>query len=92
MKLTRLFSLLPLFSLQTHQSLRINPYFNRYQLKSLLKSMNQNFNLQKQKPVIAIDVDEVLAEFVPSLAVFHNENHGTDLNSEHFFSYGKLFF
>lgn len=40
-----------------------------------------------KKPVLAIDVDEVLALFIPSLAVFHNEQYGTSLESEHFVSY-----
>ncbi len=28
------------------------------------------------KPVLAIDVDEVLAQLMPRLAQFHNDNYG----------------
>lgn len=41
------------------------------------------------KPVLAVDVDEVIAFFIPSLAVFHNEVYGGDvpLTAQSFFSY-----
>ena len=41
------------------------------------------------KPVLAIDVDEVIAFFIPALADFHNEVFGGDvaLTSESFVSY-----
>ena len=42
------------------------------------------------KTLIAVDIDEVLAHFIPSLANFHNEafNEGTaPLNAYSFFSY-----
>ena len=40
------------------------------------------------KPVLAIDVDEVIAYFIPSLADFHNETYGdTVLTAQSFFSY-----
>lgn len=39
------------------------------------------------KPIIAIDIDEVLAQFIPSLADFHNELYGTSLQSHEFTSY-----
>ena len=41
------------------------------------------------KPVLAIDVDEVIAFFIPSLADFHNETYGNDvvLTAQSFFSY-----
>lgn len=29
------------------------------------------------KPVLAIDLDEVIGQFVPSLANFHNDTYGT---------------
>eukprot|EP00600_Ochromonadales_sp_CCMP1393_P006042 CAMPEP_0174974902 /NCGR_PEP_ID=MMETSP0004_2-20121128/12127_1 /TAXON_ID=420556 /ORGANISM="Ochromonas sp., Strain CCMP1393" /LENGTH=256 /DNA_ID=CAMNT_0016225657 /DNA_START=3 /DNA_END=773 /DNA_ORIENTATION=- len=50
----------------------------------------------KDKPVLAVDVDEVLAYFIPSLAVFHNETYRTSnaegghaeiLTSDSFHSY-----
>lgn len=41
-----------------------------------------------QKPVIAVDIDEVLAFFIPTLANFHNEVYGGEkLTSESFVSY-----
>ena len=36
---------------------------------------------------IAVDVDEVLAQFIPSLADFHNAKYGTSLTVESFTSY-----
>jgi hypothetical protein len=39
------------------------------------------------KPIIAVDIDEVLAYFVPAVALFHNETYSTDLTAESFFSY-----
>lgn len=37
------------------------------------------------KPVLAVDVDEVLAHLIPTLADFHNEHYGGDqLTSESF--------
>jgi hypothetical protein len=38
------------------------------------------------KPVVAVDLDEVLGHFVPQLAHFHNENHGTELTAASFSS------
>lgn len=29
----------------------------------------------KVKPIIAVDIDEVLAHLIPVLAVYHNENY-----------------
>lgn len=47
--------------------------------------------MTEKKPVLAIDVDEVLAYFVPSLAEFHNEYYrcetGSLLTAESFVSY-----
>lgn len=40
-----------------------------------------------KKPVLAVDVDEVLAYFIPSLVEFHNESYSTTLSPESFFSY-----
>lgn len=40
-----------------------------------------------QKPVLAIDVDEVLGQFVRQLCLFHNHNYGTSLTPEDFESY-----
>ncbi len=39
------------------------------------------------KPVIAVDIDEVLAFFLPAVANFHNENYESNLTAESFFSY-----
>jgi hypothetical protein len=41
------------------------------------------------KPVLAVDVDEVLAYFIPSLANFHNEAYPSDaeLTAHSFHSY-----
>jgi hypothetical protein len=41
------------------------------------------------KPVLAVDVDEVLAYFIPSLAEFHNEAYPADkeLTADSFHSY-----
>lgn len=41
----------------------------------------------QRKPVIAIDIDEVLAQFTNSLCEFHNSNYGTQLLATSFFSY-----
>jgi 5'(3')-deoxyribonucleotidase len=38
----------------------------------------------KSLPVIAVDVDEVLANFIPSLASFHNEVYNTSLTIDDF--------
>lgn len=42
-----------------------------------------------RKPVLAVDVDEVIAYFIPSLAAFHNEKFAGDitLTADSFFSY-----
>jgi 5'(3')-deoxyribonucleotidase len=39
------------------------------------------------KPILAVDVDEVLAQFVAGLAAFHNETYGTSLSVADFSSY-----
>ena len=39
------------------------------------------------KPVIAVDLDEVLGEFVPSLLAFHNATYATSLTLSSFHSY-----
>jgi 5'(3')-deoxyribonucleotidase len=41
----------------------------------------------KSMPVIAVDVDEVLANFVPSLASFHNDVYKTNLTINDFDAY-----
>jgi 5'(3')-deoxyribonucleotidase len=40
-----------------------------------------------QKPVLAIDIDEVLADFMPSLVKFHNDTYNTSLTPKDFHSY-----
>ena len=39
------------------------------------------------RPIIAVDVDEVLADFIPTLAGYHNDTFGSSLTSRSFFSY-----
>ena len=41
----------------------------------------------EMKQVIAVDIDEVLAQFMPTLARFHNDNYNTSLVIEDFQSY-----
>lgn len=36
---------------------------------------------------VGVDLDEVLADFLPSLMDYHNENYGTDFKKEDFHSY-----
>mmetsp|Transcript_31332 Transcript_31332/g.43457 ORF Transcript_31332/g.43457 Transcript_31332/m.43457 type:complete len:221 (+) Transcript_31332:98-760(+) len=38
-------------------------------------------------PIVAVDCDEVLAQFTPAIAQYHNETHGTQLKLEDFHSY-----
>ena len=40
-----------------------------------------------EKPVLALDIDEVCAQFVPGLIRYHNEKYGTDLRVDTFHSY-----
>jgi deaminated glutathione amidase len=40
-----------------------------------------------RKPVLAIDIDEVLAAFIPTLCKFYNQKHGLDFTASSFFSY-----
>lgn len=44
---------------------------------------------EERKPVLAVDVDEVIAYFIPSLAEFHNEKFGDELRltADSFHSY-----
>lgn len=37
--------------------------------------------------MVAVDLDEVLGAFVPSLCEYHNEQYGTKLKLSDFFSY-----
>ncbi|RYG69279.1 hypothetical protein EON64_03110 [archaeon] len=30
----------------------------------------------RSRPIVAVDIDEVLAQFTPTLAEFHNEQYG----------------
>ena len=39
------------------------------------------------RPMIAVDLDEVLGEFIPPLAQFHNATYGSSLRPEDFHSY-----
>ena len=43
------------------------------------------------KPIIAVDVDEVLALFIPMLATYHNDLYGTELTAADFNNYGQKF-
>ena len=51
---------------------------------SLKKESTRNMS---GRPVIAVDVDEVLADFIPTLALYHNEMWGSNLSSASFHSY-----
>jgi len=42
---------------------------------------------RKEKPVIAVDLDEVLGGFVPAFLRFLNEKHGSNWKESDFFSY-----
>jgi hypothetical protein len=40
------------------------------------------------KPIVAVDIDEVLAQFIPTLAKFHNDVFGgVELTASSFVSY-----
>jgi hypothetical protein len=40
------------------------------------------------KPIVAVDIDEVLAQFIPKLAEFHNDVYGgNSLTIDSFVSY-----
>ena len=41
----------------------------------------------KKKPVLAVDIDEVLARFTPAVIQFHNDNYGSNLKLDDFHSY-----
>ena len=41
----------------------------------------------KTKPVIAVDLDEVLGDFIPALALWHNNTYNTNLKPSDYFSY-----
>lgn len=44
--------------------------------------------MASSKPIIAVDIDEVLAQFIPKLADFHNDIYGgPSLSTESFVSY-----
>ena len=61
------------------------PYNQRYCI--IIGKMGDPIAIHS-KPVVAVDIDEVLAQFIPSLATFHNEVYGgTALTSESFVSY-----
>jgi 5'(3')-deoxyribonucleotidase len=51
--------------------------------------MSSSNNVNVNKPIVAVDIDEVLAYFIPTLAVFHNDVYGPKdyLTSESFISY-----
>jgi hypothetical protein len=40
-----------------------------------------------ERAVVAVDCDEVLAQFVPALAEWHNSAHSTELSVDCFKSY-----
>lgn len=41
----------------------------------------------RSKPVVALDLDEVLGAFLPALIRFHNDKYGTEYKLDDFFSY-----
>jgi uncharacterized HAD superfamily protein len=51
-------------------------------------SSSSSFNsIATKKPILACDIDEVLAHFIPSLALFHNDQYDTNLTSDDFSSH-----
>lgn len=42
-----------------------------------------------KRPVVAVDLDEVLGQFVPQLCAFHNDTYGSTLTPEAFTCYGE---
>jgi hypothetical protein len=50
--------------------------------------MQANLNVDEsiRKPVIAVDIDEVLALFIPTLALYYNERYQTSYTADHFVS------
>ena len=43
--------------------------------------------MARARPVVAVDLDEVLGAFVEALALWHNEKHATALTAADFHSY-----
>lgn len=85
----RQFSLVTVLLYYTAFSFNLNrflQYSSKINSKSVL-SMSELVQSSKIKPVVAVDIDEVLAFFIPALANFHNFNYGTSLTSENFVSY-----
>lgn len=44
-------------------------------------------NFREGKPILAIDIDEVLAHFIPMLATYHNDLYDSSLTADSFVSY-----
>lgn len=42
---------------------------------------------QGAKPVLAVDIDDVLFPLVPLFVEYHNKHHGTDATADQFYSY-----
>ena len=51
------------------------------------KQVNKRLYSSLSKPMIGVDVDEVLCPFVVQLCKFHNEYYNSELRPDHFFSY-----
>jgi hypothetical protein len=43
--------------------------------------------LEASKPVIAVDIDEVLGGFLPAIIRWHNDNYDTSLTLDNFHRY-----
>jgi len=52
-----------------------------------LKKMNGYVLTKHNKIVVAVDIDEVLGQFLNSLIQFHNDTYGTHLKLSDFHSY-----
>lgn len=65
-----------------HEAQRRIAYIKR------LRSSHNHSDLEagkgKRKPIVAVDLDEVLGYFVRALASFHNETYGTELTEDDF--------
>jgi uncharacterized HAD superfamily protein len=67
----------------------------RVESKAVIGAIDKKESLTKERidseyvreAVIAVDVDEVLADFIPTLALYHNEMWGSNLSSASFHSY-----
>ena len=57
------------------------------QVEELKRRRAELLAAQRSKPVLAVDIDEVLGAFLPALIRWHNDTHGTSLSLGDFNSY-----